>query len=429
MAARLKKLTLPLGIIALAAFLVLSFSYGYFSHKDRLFPHQLLLKARRLVSAERLGVWTESEFDSKSPNRRSLQTLGGLGYVSGAQSMPTQTGVLIHDERAAFPGSNLFASGHGPQAVLMAMDGQVIHTWQYDNGEGPFWWRRVHLFENGDLLALGEHGSLIKLDKDSNLLWEFEANVHHDFDVDQDGSVYVLTRAEVDHEELCGGKVMWDDFITLLGDDGKPVRQWSILDGFVKSKYFPLFRRQLRCRSKSEELFHTNTLELLPEESGLSNDRIFSRGRVLLSFRELDTIGVFDLEKGEMVWALTGMWRLQHQPTLLRNGHLLLFDNVTSGGFSRVLEIDPLSQEILWEYQGNEQNGFSSEVLGSNQRLENGNTLVVESTAGRVFEVEPDGRIVWEFVNPNRAVDDPALIAVIPDMIRLPPEFPLDWTR
>jgi hypothetical protein len=38
-------------------------------------------------------------------------------------------------------------------------------------------------------------------------------------------------------------------------------------------------------------------------------------------------------------------------------------------------------------------------------RLPNGNTLIVESDAGRAFEVTAEGEIVWEFLNPDRMPD------------------------
>lgn len=42
---------------------------------------------------------------------------------------------------------------------------------------------------------------------------------------------------------------------------------------------------------------------------------------------------------------------------------------------------------------------FSAFVSGA-QRLPNGNTLVCSGAAGRVFEIDPDGQIVWEYLNP-----------------------------
>jgi hypothetical protein len=37
--------------------------------------------------------------------------------------------------------------------------------------------------------------------------------------------------------------------------------------------------------------------------------------------------------------------------------------------------------------------------MGEHQRLANGNGLIVESDRGRVFEVTPDGEIVWTYIN------------------------------
>ena len=36
------------------------------------------------------------------------------------------------------------------------------------------------------------------------------------------------------------------------------------------------------------------------------------------------------------------------------------------------------------------------------QKLPNGNVLITESSGGRLFEVTPDKRIVWEYINPVR---------------------------
>ena len=64
---------------------------------------------------------------------------------------------------------------------------------------------------------------------------------------------------------------------------------------------------------------------------------------------------------------------------------------------------------------------------GTAQRLANGNTLITESNAGRAFEVTRDGKIVWDFYNPQRAGEGDRYIATIFELLRLPPDFPLDW--
>jgi hypothetical protein len=76
--------------------------------------------------------------------------------------------------------------------------------------------------------------------------------------------------------------------------------------------------------------------------------------------------------------------------------------NVTGG--SRILEIDPVKNEIVWEYTGESSGApgwtFRSSFISSARRLPNGNTLIDEGYNGRLFQVTPKGEIVWEYVSP-----------------------------
>jgi hypothetical protein len=65
---------------------------------------------------------------------------------------------------------------------------------------------------------------------------------------------------------------------------------------------------------------------------------------------------------------------------------------------SRVLEINPVTLELVWSYAG--PRFYSSNISGA-QRLPNGNTLVTEGANGRLFEVTREGRIVWEYMYPQ----------------------------
>ncbi len=160
-------------------------------------------------------------------------------------------------------------------------------------------------------------------------------------------------------------------------------------------------------------------------------DRVpeFAAGNVLVSMRALDRIAVVDLEQERVVWTTTGSFKKQHDPGILANGNLLLFDNSGRGEESAVLEYDPATMELVWEYRGNAEEPFYSEWCGTAQRLPNGNTLITESDYGRAFEVTPDGEIVWEFFNPHRAGEEGQYIASLLELVRLPPDTPIDWAE
>ena len=62
--------------------------------------------------------------------------------------------------------------------------------------------------------------------------------------------------------------------------------------------------------------------------------------------------------------------------------------------------------EYVWVYRGKPSNTFNSRHISGCQRLASGNTLICEGICGRIFEVTPQGDIVWNFVSPYFASDD-----------------------
>jgi hypothetical protein len=152
------------------------------------------------------------------------------------------------------------------------------------------------------------------------------------------------------------------------------------------------------------DALHSNSVHVITEED--ANFRFGKPGQVLISFREPGAIGVIDLEEERLVWAVRGYWIAQHDPQILPNGNILMFDN--RGNFngpegpSRALEFDPVTMAIVWQYRGTESSPLFSAIRSYAARLQNGNTLITESSGGRILEVDTDGEIVWEFVNPVR---------------------------
>jgi hypothetical protein len=114
---------------------------------------------------------------------------------------------------------------------------------------------------------------------------------------------------------------------------------------------------------------------------------------------------VVDKETGKIVWAWgPGVLEGPHMPNMLTNGNILIYDNgnhtqVNSRGYTRAIEINPLTGKILWEYGSNKE--FFSPARGSAIRMGNGNTLIATSDYGWFFEVTPAGEKVWEYYTPD----------------------------
>jgi hypothetical protein len=55
-------------------------------------------------------------------------------------------------------------------------------------------------------------------------------------------------------------------------------------------------------------------------------------------------------------------------------------------------------------YPNNRKDRDFAALVSGTQRLPNGNTLITYGPFGRIFEVDPDGRVVWDYVNPHYTV-------------------------
>ena len=60
----------------------------------------------------------------------------------------------------------------------------------------------------------------------------------------------------------------------------------------------------------------------------------------------------------------------------------------------------PPAGEPAWSYAAQTPTDFYSRIMGSTQRLPNGNTLICDSTSGNLFQVTPDGKQVWKYLYP-----------------------------
>lgn len=344
------------------------------------------------------------------------------------QDRPSQT----HD------GFTLFTTTQGPRATLIDMRGKVIHRWELpfrrawprpphvDDplGDEQIHWFRCHLFPNGDLLAIYQVESdtpcgygLVKLNKDSELLWKYAARVHHDLDVDEKGMIYTLTE-EVKRQAPAGLDYLPTpyvaDSLVVLSPEGKEIASVPVAEAFRDSAYSSLLSTSIaeqalpKDRSSSNavfdgllgprskgDLFHTNSVRVLTQALK-SKFPLFQAGQVLISLRSTNTIAVLDVAKRSVVWAALGPWRIQHDAEFLDNGHLLLFDNHGWSKGCRVIEYDPVTQAVPWVYSDADSTPFYASFRGMKQRLPNGNTLIVDPDRRRLFEVTQGKELVWE---------------------------------
>jgi hypothetical protein len=412
-----------------------SAAYGFAAHKYHLFPYAQGRKVyqRFFVRSPPPGWRRMQPNAGPAETLEKISQLANIPYLRGYRSSE-KSGVLVEDQAHMQDGWTLYTSGHAPVAILMASNGKVVHTWTADVATAfpgmviqkePEEWERylnvAHLYPDGSIVVMFSHIGLVRLDLSSRVLWGYPSYTHHDLDAAPDGTVWVLSRRDRLVPGLGQGKPVVEDFAEQVSAEGKLLRRVSVLEALRQSDYASLLAH---VAVGEKDLLHTNSIRVL---DGRLSDRspAFRRGNLLISMRPMDTLAILDPDQGKIVWALLGQWHLQHAARLIDPGHLLLFDNFGSmRAASRVLEVDPFTQEIAWSWGARPGQDLFSETSGRVQRLANGNTLICETNRGRAVEVTRDGQVVWEWVNPNRAGKNNELVAALYSVLRVPRELP-----
>jgi Arylsulfotransferase (ASST) len=323
------------------------------------------------------------------------------------------TGVTVYDPARAFGGYTLFQAPERG-ALLIDMNGREVQLWHGLEG-----------FPNKLLPGGHVFGSTGQRDPRYGLQ---------------------------DQLDLISPHPLLDDKIIEVDWQGQIIWEWRAHEHIEELGFDEAAREVLRRDPNLRALetgavgdwLHLNSLSALgPNRHYQAGDRRFHPDNLIWSAREANIIAIVDKETGRIVWRLGPSYRDdsaleklgwiigQHHPHLIPEGlpgagNLLVFDNGGWAGYgrphpsapsgrgsvlrdySRVLEIDPQTLEVVWQYTPAEAgfvvpldaSRFYSPFISSAQRLPNGNTLITEGSDGRLFEVTRDHQTVWEYVNP-----------------------------
>ena len=326
-------------------------------------------------------------------------------------------GITVYDPVKAYKGYSLFCPLGTKNCWLMDMQGRFVHRWRVPYPPGA----HGVLLDNGRLVYAGKvkppdqmglgwtyefsgvGGMIYEIDWDSNIIWEAEVPCQgHDFTVMENGHIMYIAwepKGIVPQEiaaKVKGGRPgtepngnMWGDVLVEIDRDGKRIWEW------------------LAYEHLDPEIDAICPLANRTHWPYLNSVWICRDGNVLVSARYSSEAIKIDYKTGK-VMARYGRGRISHQHDCreLDNGNILIFDNGMhrpgyQAAYSRVVELDPKTDEIVWEYKANPPSDFYSACCGGSERQPNGNTVIMETERGRMFEVTSKHEIVWEYVNPR----------------------------
>jgi hypothetical protein len=331
-----------------------------------------------------------------------------------------------HADLGNHPSADVRAQSKEPGDVrLIDMNGNVVHVWNVE----PFFNKRSRLLPNGNLLYAGPDTSIIEYDWDSNEVWRHEGiGTVNDLRILDNGNRLLIAHQPIPDEAQAKVKDVdekiapwWEPRkrgseehqegadIYEINIKGEVVWEWHAHDHLDLNLFSPV--------TPLNDWLHANSIAPLPENKWYDGgDERFRPGNIILNARNINMMYIIDKQSGAVVWEGThhyqGGMAHSHEPEMIEKGlpgagNIILFDNSlfprhrNHTGQTFIIEMNPVTQEIVWKYEteGYSNMKFFSKTMGSQKRLPNGNTYIAEDNTGRLFQVKPDGKIVWEFVN------------------------------
>ena len=336
-----------------------------------------------------------------------------------------KTGLTYHNPNKSFKGFTLLSPPGSESAVLINMVGQVVKRWQFSDFRPGF----GKLLPSGNLMITGSDPELVKqarevdeetamadlalrlrrlgggytmlreYDFEGNLQWSYDnPAIHHDFHVKENGNILLPEWVPLPEglvKRVRGGiRNRRKNQPPMLGDDIIEIdRGGNVVARYHTWKYFHPRRDPIQPLENRGEWTHLNSLDLTPD------------GKIVISCRSNSRVAIIDPDSEELIWKLTEPEiSMQHSATYVEGGAIQIFDNGMNKPdalpYSRVIEVNPKTSEVVWQYKANPPQQFFSGHISNAQRLKMGNVFICEGTSGRLFEVTRTNEVVWEWISP-----------------------------
>ncbi|CDU25869.1 related to Ca2+-transporting ATPase [Sporisorium scitamineum] len=337
-------------------------------------------------------------------------------------------GLIASDPEKVSPGYVLVAPLTSKQVHLVDTKGDTVHTWTFPWRNG----RHARLLPNGKLAVnsidpetprpfwfFNKYGGGIMSEVDpasGDIVCQHRDPLqHHDAHHYGDGSGRILYTtleklSEKDSLEVQGGHpgteapdgAVYADMIKEVDANGKTIFEWKASQHLDRAT-FPLQSPYPR-----EHWPLINSVQPLAD------------GNILASLRSVSAVIIISREDGSVLWHLDSKVVAQQYCAneLPGSGNILIFDNGAfrygeSFQYSRALEVDRSTKEIVWQWTDPSKERFYSPFMGGAQRLPSptsagnapgrGNTLLTESAFGRIVEIDDEDNVCWEWINPHFA--------------------------
>ena len=265
----------------------------------------------------------------------------------------------------------------------------------------------VHPFltEDGGLI-FANHSPLVKIDKNSQLVWQNQEDVfHHSIEQDHEGNFWVPTSVypyQVD-KKYVGSEIgnYLDDAITKVSADGKILLQKSVSNIFIENNLdFLVFPPGV---TYNFDRIHLNDIQPV-----LTDGPYWKRGDLFLSRRNLSMIILYRPSTNKILWKSLGFAEMQHDVDILDNHRISIFNNNITNAYDGE-KLNGHNEVLIYDFKTDSYSKYFDEPLeqhdvrtftqGLNQILDNGDLFIEEQNFGRLLYINKDMSLQFQYVN------------------------------
>ncbi len=358
------------------------------------------LRSTTLVSGESgsmnlLGLPPDREVSFEVVEAESEEVLGKGSITTG--TMPGTLRSLDTDPaKECWDGwilTTFLGAASGP--VMLNPEGKLV-WWHEENPE--LLATRARLSADGQWITyiaterttVIDTAELVRVSIDGSTEERFEIpGLHHDFVEMPDGKLAVLSQdtRTIDDQELVGDRILE------VAEDGTFTEVWNIFDDWTEAG------PETNLDDTSPNWSHANVLQYNEAEDAW-----------YMSFRNFNAIAKVGRGDRQVEWVLGGVlsdftltgdeldgFEGQHGFEMTADGIVVMDDRSPPSRFSRMVEysLDFSSMKATFKSEYHPKPEIATTVLGDVDRLENGNTLVMFSTAGELNCLNDKAEVLW----------------------------------
>lgn len=265
---------------------------------------------------------------------------------------------------------------------------------------------------------------MVRLNPCGEVVWRLPYRTHHSIYVDERGHIWApgLVTQLSRMSRVPNYVPPFEDYtIVEVSPDGRILTQLSVFDLLHENGLSGLLHLSSTVNTSTRvtgDTLHLNDVEIFRASLHAG---VFEKGDMMISLRNINAVLVFGASTRRLKFMTIGRVFRQHDPDFVDGNTISIFDNNTlPQRHSRIVTISARGNgEPKVRFAGNAERPFRTNTMGKHQNLANGNVLVVEAVRGHVFEIDADGKVVWQFSN----IVEKGLLGLITDATRLQSEF------